>query len=382
MKLKTGGILYREEYNSKNENYDLIDVTHEAYAYLHEFVELEDVSIRDIYTLISKHTAIKQILSHNYIEEFLNHIETDPQKENKSTPENPEAEIEFIEIYRNGYYDSELNRLEFDSVPSIHGLSHVLKKQCEHYLPGSRINWSLSFIPLGNILDLYIQVSSMIKCQQENHINHYDFSSTIKFERTRYTLFDILNAVTWELSFHGSPEESKETGDNLKNIVEQINENLDSESNSGEYSEHYEDEQEYEPGENYKKSVSFDEIFSQDELIHGFSFIDSKINKKNLNQLMHYLPNKVDVALFFGTVFPGKVMIQDVYSGLTAYEYRHKIFNADEKLILSKEMKDIISKNQGLRFSQESHIEDRLFELVEEMGSFTNAKQIHELEIF
>lgn len=367
MKLKSGGLLYEEEYNPKTKEYDLIDVTDEAPSYLHENVTIEGVTLRDIYTLVSKHPAIQETLKRNFIKEFLAYIAKNPQSTAKVDPENPEASIEFIEIYRTAYYDEELNVLEFDSIPSVHGMSHVLKKEQEGFQPGTRINWSLSFTPVTDLLDLPIQFKSLVITQEENHLNHYNFTKPLTFNRHRYTLAEIINAITWELSFYGTPEDSAETGEQLNNVMDDVKDAIEAI-----------EEGEIEASEVF---ISADSIFPRDEFLPGISFISEEINKKEFNTLMHYLPNKVDVALFLGTAFPGKIFLKEEYIGLTAYEYRHKMQKADSELLLSEEMKGIINDKKGLRPPHFTFIEDNFYSIVENLGGKITEEQIHNIMV-
>lgn len=366
MKLKSGGFLFKENYNSQTQKYQLTDVTSDTPCYLHEFVELENVSVRDIYKLVAKHKSLQDILKHNFIQEFLAHIEKHPQSTAKVDPENPQASIEFIEIYRTAYYDEELNRLEFDNIPSVHGLSHVLIKEHEGFKPGSRINWSLSFTPITDIIDIPIKTLALVHTQQDNHLNHYNFSNPLKFERHRYTLFEIISAITWELSFHGSPEETQEAGEELKEIADEVH-HLMEEIEEGNI----------EPNEVF---TSIDDLFPRDEFISGFSFISEDINKKELNTLLHYLPNKVDVVMFCSIAFKGKLTLKPEYAGLSAYEYRHSMLKGDSDLILSNEMREIINKKQGLRSSNQVVAENAFYDILSNLGGSITPEQLQDIE--
>lgn len=367
MKLKSGGLLFKEQYNSQTKKYEMTDVTAEAPCYLQEFVELEGVCVRDIYKLVSRHTCLQEMLKHNFIKEFIHHIEQNPKSTAKVNVENPQASIEFIEIYRTAYYDEELNRLDFDNIPSVHGLSHILVKECEGFEPGSRINWSLSFTPVTDVLDIPIKTLSLVKTQQDNYLNHYNFSNPIKFERTKYTLFEILHALTYELSFNGSPKQTQEAQEELRDMVDEV-EHLMQEVEEGNI----------EPSEVF---VSLDELLPQGELLSGFSFISEQIDKKALDKLLRYLPNKVDVVMFCSVAFGEKLKLKDQYVGLNAYEYRHSVLKGDAGLLLSKEMREIIDKKQGLRCTDKNMVEEEFYKTLAYLGGQVSEQQLQDMEM-
>lgn len=371
MKFKSGGFLYKQEYCSKKQEYILTEITSSAHEFLHENVEIDGISVRDIYLLIKKNKVLQNIFSRNFIKEYISYIESDKVKNAKPkeiNKENPESDIEFIEFYRVAYFDEELNRLEFDNIPHVHGLSYVLKKEYDGFAPGKRINWSLSFVPIEHLLDLKIKFNPFITCQQENHINHYNFSKPLVFERENFSLYELLNAITWEISFHGNPEESIEAGEHLKEIITDVEQDLN----------------DIKEGILESKDVfhSLDTLFSRNEFLDGFSFVDDTINKKVLDQLMHYLPNKIDVAAFFSLLFKDKIRLNEKYVGLNAYEFRHKMFNADNTLILSQEMKKFIENEQTISSPKAHTVEDYFFNLVTQLGATIDKDTLFSLEIF
>lgn len=371
MKFKSGGFLYKEEYCSKKQEEILTEITSNAHEFLHENVEIENISVRDIYLLIKKNKVLQNIFSRNFIKEYISYIDSDKVKNAKPkeiNKENPESEIEFIEVYRVAYFDDELNRLEFDNIPHVHGLSHILKKEYDGFAPGKRINWSLSFVPIEHLLDVKIKFNSLITCQQENNINHYNFSKPLIFERENFTLYELLNAITWEISFHGNPEESAEAGEHLKEIIIDVEQDL----------------KDIKEGILESQDVfhSLDTLFARNQFIEGFAFIDDCINKKLLDQLMHYLPNKIDVAAFFSLVFKDKIRLNEKYVGLNAYEFRHKMFKADDTLILSQEMKKFIENEQAISSFKAHVVENCFFDIVTQLGGTIDKEQLFSLEVF
>lgn len=361
-----GNIVYDEVYNSKTQKYDLVDVTAVSHQHLSDIVTLENVTIRDIYSILAKNIILQELLTHNFVKEFIAHLATNPTSPKRC--DDPEADIEYIEVYRSAEFDEALNRLEFPARPSIHGMSMVLTREYDGFPIGQRINWSLSFKPVEHFIDKPIKVNTLVQAYTGNVLNHITLKNRLFFENPHFTFLDILNAITYELSFYGSPSDTQEISEDFYDAVDEIQEAIEDGS-----IEEIIAQQEIDDDE---------DIFNRQKYIKGMSFVDSSVDKKEMNHLISFIPNKVDITVFFFQLFGNKIVLKEEFIGLTAYEYRHKIYEYDEDRLPSMEMINIISKKEGIRGSAETVIDDHLITSLEEMGIHTTKEEILAMETF
>lgn len=354
MKLTSNGILYKSYYNSTTKKEEYENVTNKAYLYLRDEVTLEGVSVRDIYSLISKNEILQKILYNDFIDDFLQYIK-EGHKPNPLRDMKGSIPIEKVEIYNVGYYCPELNRLEVSKIPHVHGLTKILTQECEGFPAGSAIEYSLSFVPLEELLDLEVVTNPIVKCDISNICHHYDFSTKFSFENRNYSLFEVINAITNELSFHGNPLQSAETSEKLAEIVEEFHNNPNFKTHSQE---------------------DIEDFFGDKPLLKGFSFIDDSIDKKSLNTFMSFLPNSIDICEFFHTLLKDKVVIDQSVMGYNAYEYRHKMHGSPKDMAVSSEMKNIIAKKESLRSNIPVKYEKALFTYAKKLGINLNTKTL------
>lgn len=345
MKLISGGILL-----AKNLQGSWLDITPQAHMNLSKDVFLENVTVKDIYTLISNNVCLQQILFYNFVDDVIRYIKNKDLP--KDTKNRDDIKIEFIEIFREASYDPELNTLEFDEQPSIHGLSYPLTKNYQSYKAGQRISKGLDFIHLDTILETPITLNSQVFCATGNYLSHYDFSNEKTFERQRYSFLDILNAITVELSFHHNIFEKPEKNELFDENDLSFNDSTDEEKESS---------------STIENTFTFHKS-KEKTLLKGFSIIDSSINKNILNNIINYLPNKTDINLFFNHILPNKIFLKEEFTGLNAYEYRHKAFGEDSTLLPSLIIKKTINENKSLLNIHHHHVEPELFCLIQEIG--------------
>lgn len=371
-----GDKLYEEVYNSKTEKYELVDVTNKAFQFLSAKTKLENVTVRDVYSLIAKNPIIQEILHHNFVKEFIAHISLNKPKL-KVEDKDPETEIEYIEIYRGAEFIEALNRIDFAPIPHMHGMSQILTREYEGFPIGQRIPWSVSFRPVEDLLDKKIVINSIVRAQNGGGIDHIVIKKHLTFDCPGYTLLDILNAITYELSFYGTPDDAQEVGDSVKDMGEQLKDAIDN-GTIDELLEAQNDDDEDEEN----AILEIESLLGRTAYVSGFTHIDNSINRKELEHMIAFIPNRVDISIFFYQLFGEKLILKSELIGLTAYEYRHKMRNYSDEYLPSMEMINIIAKKEGLRGSTPTYIDDLLFEYLTDMGVTVTEDEIRGMETF
>lgn len=358
MILKSGGFLFQEKYNSITTQQEFIDVSSMAHIYLNDLIELDNFTLRDAYTLLEKNSILQQIFSNNFVTQYIEHFKTIPVK----TYEKPllENSLAQLQIFRRGSYNYELNRLEFMDVAEFEGCSSTLTKPYEDFPIGSKIPICLDFMDYSKFLDLPISFNPLVSCNIDAYLNHSSFSKPLLFERTEFNLFETLSAITNEIAISGEPNKNLEIKEKIINIIKEQHDNLEVHNISGD---------------------ELQQMFDLNEYIKGFSFIDKSIDKDILNNVVSFLPNKIDIALFFYTFFPKKIILHSQYIGLTAYEYRHSVLNECPSLLLSQEMRQIINNNQGIKSSDYIYFDPLFYEFMASLNIHITQKDIASLLI-
>jgi len=229
--LKKNGILEHTDWHydeaTDHGEYRTRELTEDAQLllFMHNVCKIdEDVTLDDVLQFVSKHESLFNVLMSNcYVSEYL---------KARNEPKTKDTDIEYLELYThletdNDEYDPKMPmHLNGLFLPQFHGIGKVLEEDGEegYYKKGDRINWSLSFSPVANLLHLpvriadHVTVSNGLDWQQEAHV--------IK-ATPQYTVLQIVYGILWELSWYGSPEETKETGDQVRAAADEAMSNPD-----------------------------------------------------------------------------------------------------------------------------------------------------------
>jgi len=224
--LKKNGILEHTDWHYDEEadkgEYRSRDLTEDAdlLLFMHNNCELDEgVTLDDVFQLLAKHETLFNLLMPNcYVKEYLAAREEEKTKD---------TDIEYLELYThletdNREYDPAMPKnLNGLFLPQFHGIGKVLEEDGEEgfYKKGDRINWSLSFSPVANLLHLPIKIADHVTVS--NALDWKEEAHVIK-ATPQYTVFQILYGILWEISWHGSPESTKKVGDEVMAAAEEV----------------------------------------------------------------------------------------------------------------------------------------------------------------
>lgn len=220
-KLKIGknGELYKKVYNEKTEKHEIEEISKYMVSFLFDTCELDtNVSMRDIFLLCKKNISILSLVIRNYIEEWVKYGLNLPISEKKEAKYD---NIEFTELcWGAEIYDGEISGIDF---PDFNCLGHkaiedIYENDNLLVEKGKRIVYGISSI--DNIIDLPLKLNNNFKIRDEN----YKVCLTSK---KSYRLIDIIYGIFWEISFNGTPEDTKKFWVDMNKKVEEIQKGLE-----------------------------------------------------------------------------------------------------------------------------------------------------------
>jgi hypothetical protein len=213
LKLTNGGNLYRQDWNSETEKYDLHDITEKAVYYLNHHVELEgNVILKDLFLLINKNLTEFTPVFNNWIEEFT----FDALNKQPDTSDS----VDFVQLFWDmTIEDDEL--LDIPAFPNFEGIG-IAKEGDEHHTPGEIINWGMSFTPIQDFVHVPLRLKDTITVYKESHKNNKYSCDVTTYKTSAYTLFQIIQGIIWGMSFYGGPEQAQEKKNELNEQIRGI----------------------------------------------------------------------------------------------------------------------------------------------------------------
>ena len=220
------------------------DVTESAIRRLWDTCTLENgVTLKSIFTLINSDIDLFDLVIGNWCKEIVTEGLTQPPGEYSGIYD-PNG-IEYLELYwslarsalwneTKGVFDSDTTELQGTKRADFHGIGYELKEDKLHdwknkdgtdaveWAKGCRIPWGMSFMASNAHINYPVKLAQKTiindEVEQKPKDNHFTHSPVAIFERSLYTLGDILYGIIWELSFHGGPKERIEKERRTKRI--------------------------------------------------------------------------------------------------------------------------------------------------------------------
>lgn len=222
------------------------DVTDSAIRRLWDDCTLENgVTLKSIFTLLNSEIDLFDLVIGNWCKEIVTEGLTQPPAEYSGIYD-PDG-IEYLELYwslarsalwneNKKAFDSDITELQGTKRANFHGIGYELKEDKLHdwknedgtdaveWSKGGRIPWGMSFTAANAHINYPVKLAQkmIIERKQKTKDNHLTQPPVAIFERSVYTLADILYGIIWELSFHGGPRERDEKSEELKESVDKI----------------------------------------------------------------------------------------------------------------------------------------------------------------
>ncbi len=213
--LSAGGTLvnWRWQYDEATEHGEYVPhpVTERASEFLGEKVTLEDgVTLADLFELLERDHVLLAVFRRDFAVELLAEVRAAKAAGPWVAPdEPPEERIEYLELYRIWERNAKTHVLEGVAHVSFHGVGPVLEADVlDHghviHRAGSRIQWGVSTASPASLLGLPLRYrTKVLICEGDLDSREWGRERDA-VELAELTLFELLHAVLWELSFHGA----------------------------------------------------------------------------------------------------------------------------------------------------------------------------------
>lgn len=132
--------------------------------------------------------------------------------------------LEYLELYQQWGYASATNEMTHVDHWHLHGVGSPLQEdRWEHghlaYARGKRIQWGVSLTPLRELLHLPLRVSLEVPVHEEDQDSSRHMETLRQVTRPPVTLGALIQAVLWELSWHGTPQQQAAELETLQSRV-------------------------------------------------------------------------------------------------------------------------------------------------------------------
>ena len=204
--------------------YVTTDITARAHEYLFRDVTVApDVTLDDVFKLVMDEPVMQAVFRQEFVAELCEEVRKGPV----SKEEEHWQKLEYLELYQVWTRNSataefgEVNRFH------LHGVGVVQEEDiCEHeYLThkkGERTKWAISLAPVRELLHLPVRVNFEVKvCEDDLDAKLYAESIQTGTNRA-ITLGSFIRETLWELSWHGSPKDSADVMQGLKEQVAEL----------------------------------------------------------------------------------------------------------------------------------------------------------------
>jgi hypothetical protein len=209
LKLKPGGILELCEWNSEKKENEFFDVSKHAVHYLNNFIEFDEVTVKDIFLLINKNMDYFLPIFGNWIDEFT----FDALNKESSGLVN---DVDYVRLYWGLCADSD--GLSIPAFPNFDGIG-IANDTHVGYNIGDEIKWGMSLSSVESFIHLPLILDKKVKFVFENEDCTYEEKT---YDTDCFTLFQVIQGIIWEMSFYGSPQQAKKLEENMRDQIEKI----------------------------------------------------------------------------------------------------------------------------------------------------------------
>jgi hypothetical protein len=212
----------RGEYKSR-------DVTENASAFLSEPCRLEEgVTLADILSIMRIDETLQVVFRLHWAQELVE--EAFAGEPGPASPEYDPEGLEYLEIYQIWSFDSVTKTYQPHARPDFHGVGFELREDhIDRYgnligEAGTRVHWGVAFSKPNELLHLPVRINSEVQIVEDNlDTDHYGhLFDTVRYETL--TLFQVLHAVIWELTWHGVGEERQAKRQELEDAAQEARE--------------------------------------------------------------------------------------------------------------------------------------------------------------
>jgi hypothetical protein len=225
--LKPGPSLRVHRYTTED-NIEGVEVNDRAHEFLFCNVAVDPaVTLNDFFELLRLSPLLKDI----YRQDFAHELSAEAEEGFEPDPNERglEEHLEALVLSQMWNLDTSTNTYSPISHLSLTGESPILLVDSPDYFckAGERIQWGVSSAGLRSMLLCRVRVDNKIRvCEEDIYSKGYMRELSVANIKG-FTLGQLLEGLLWELSFHGTPEDTRKVFDELSERVTDIESNPD-----------------------------------------------------------------------------------------------------------------------------------------------------------
>jgi len=193
-------------------------------ALLSNSCEIDDgVTLKDIFVIVERYPSLVSFMGDYskcfHINDF-HQTAKEPQAEDTS---DSEYVIDYLEIYKSWHVNKYKGKISFSINEEFHGIGHYIK-ETDHHNIGDKERISVSYSPMNEIVHYEVKLNpnvSIFKPFDPKNYKQSDERVLIEGE-TYFTLLEVLNAIYYDISFVGGPEDKEDFLEEMKERVDDI----------------------------------------------------------------------------------------------------------------------------------------------------------------
>lgn len=199
----------------------------------------EGTTLKQIFEAVDKYKFLKLVISQYSWCRQLDEFHAQAQEPQRVDPDDVEP-IEYLELSHHpevhkftekkkhpGGMRERIITIDFETSIGFHGIGPISKSKDEDVQksasPDGNIKYSVSYSPMWKLADLPVRLNKTFDVYEPFDLNNPKKDPEKLLSSTReYTLLDVLDAIYWDISFMGGPEDNANFIEQMKDTVEQI----------------------------------------------------------------------------------------------------------------------------------------------------------------
>lgn len=205
----------------------VVSCSHRAHQFLMDEVVLHpEFTLRDLFLLLDRDPVLVQVFRRVYAQEILAHVRPEIYKERKVPCYAPTG-IQELELYGHWHKNSHTGELWGVGRLDCHGLGFELIEPLDEgygcvYEAGTRITWGISMTDPIELLDCPVRVRPEVQVH-ESDVDACRYGEVVlEMPLPKPTLASIVQGVLYEMSFHGTPQQTQAFAESLRKQVDDL----------------------------------------------------------------------------------------------------------------------------------------------------------------
>lgn len=298
-------LLWRDLHREDSERPVATDVGERAIEFLFEPVTLDErLTLGDVFRLLEQCPVLQQVFRRDFARELCAEARKGPLPPSRGSDPEEVAGIEHLELCWSWQLDTGSGTYSGVHHLDLYGIGHVLEADAPAYGvdEGGRIRWSVSLVPLRELLDLPLRLRDTFDVTEDD-IDAKAYGGAIASGKCQEVLLgQVIHGILWELSFHGGPEGQAEFRADLMARI--------AEADAG-----------------ATRMIPADEVFSQFEK-PGFDALFesvSGVSHAEVRRALRSIAGHEQVGPCLDRQFQGKVVVRAPFRSLPGREFRRAL---------------------------------------------------------